>query len=119
MYMDETLRDFILSFCKKYKISNIDLSDLNLHTSIDLDLNIFDLDMDMFLSEFVEQFNIDYSQFNWDNYGYPSDADAVRVDWYRMFGYQRDWVKRLCRKVYTPKLRVYHLQEAIRTGKLI
>ena len=35
------LKSFILDFCKRNKIKNIDLSSLNVETSIDLDLNIF------------------------------------------------------------------------------
>lgn len=111
------LKLFILDFCKRNKIKNIDLTDLNIETSIDLDLNIFDIDIDLFMTEFVERFKIDYSTFNWNKYGYPKGSTLVGV-LRILFGYKRKWVKRIATIIYKPKFFVENLQNAIITGVL-
>lgn len=82
------LKLFIIDFCKKNKIKNVDLNSLNIETCIDLDLNIFDIDIDLFLTEFINRFKVDYSSFNWNKYGYPKGSVLVGI--IRIFfGYKR------------------------------
>ncbi|HVI49019.1 MAG TPA: DUF1493 family protein [Chitinophaga sp.] len=112
------LKDFIIDFCKKNKIKRTDLDNLNLDTSLDLDLNIFDDDMDLFLTEFVNRFKIDYSNFSWEKYGYPTSSALVGII-KGIFGYRKKWVKRVANFLYTPKLKVQELQKAIESGTLL
>lgn len=111
------LRQFIINFCQKNKIKNNVLNDLNLSTTIDLDLNIFGLTMDLFITDFVKHFNIDYSGFSWKKYGYPEETfliGFVRL----LFGYRYKWTTNLLKSFYKPKLTINNLQEALEKGKL-
>jgi hypothetical protein len=112
------LREFIVDYCTKYKIRRVDPHALNLDTSIDLDLDIFDIEIDLFLAEFSEQFRVDKSKFSWYKYGYPTGSASVRVI-KTLFGHKANWVKRLSGRLYKPKFRVSNLQDALRTGKLL
>ena len=112
------LKEFIVDYCDKYKIQQVDPSSLALDTSIDLDLNIFDIEIDLFLAEFVDRFRVDNSKFTWYKYGYPSGSAIVYVI-KMLFGYRMDWVKKLSHRIYQPKFRVSNLQEAVKTGRLI
>jgi hypothetical protein len=111
------LKEFIVDYCNRYKIQEVDAMALCLDTSVDLDLDIFDIEMDLFLAEFAEQFRIDSSKFTWYKYGYPTGSASVKVI-KTVFGY-RPWVKRLSNRIYTPKFRVRNLQEAVKTGRLL
>jgi hypothetical protein len=112
------LKEFIVDYCSKYKISEIDPHTLSLDTSIDLDLDIADIEMDLFLAEFSEKFRIDQSKFSWYKYGYPTGSTSVKVI-KAVFGYESTWVKRLSNRIYKPKFRVSNLQDAVNTGKLL
>lgn len=112
------LKEFIVDYCSRYKIREVDPCALNLDTSIDLDLDIFDIEIDLFLAEFVEKFRIDQSKFSWYKYGYPKGSASVKVI-KAVFGYNAAWVKRLSYRIYKPKFRVSNLQDAVRTGKLL
>jgi hypothetical protein len=112
------LKEFIVDYCIRYKIQQVDPYALCLDTSIDLDLDIFDIEMDLFLAEFVEAFSIDNSKFTWYKYGYPTGSPSVEVI-KAVFGYRQQWVKRLSHKIYTPKFRVSNLQDAVKTGRLV
>src|ERR1700710_2181564 len=112
------LKDFIVDYCTRYKIREVDPCTLNLDTSIDLDLDIVDIEMDLFLAEFAEEFKIDQSKFSWYKYGYPTGSASVNVI-KAVFGYKSPWVKRLSRRIYKPKFRVRNLQDAVKTGKLV
>jgi len=112
------LKEFIVDYCDKYKIQSVDPCALRLDTSIDLDLDIFDIEIDLFLAEFVEQFRIDNSKFTWYKYGYPEGSAAVRV-LKTVFGYRAVWVKKLASRVYQPKFKVGNLQDAVKTGRLL
>jgi hypothetical protein len=112
------LKEFIVDYCTRYKISAVDPGALNLDTSIDLDLDIADIEIDLFLAEFAETFRIDQSKFSWYKYGYPTGSASVRVI-KAVFGYKSRWVKRLSNRIYKPKFRVSNLQDAVRTGKLL
>ena len=112
------LKEFIVDYCKRYKIKKIDAASLSLDTSIDLDLDIFDIEIDLFLADFAEQFNIDQSKFTWYKYGYPKGSARVRII-KGMFGYKSTWVKQLAHYCYKPKFKVKHLQEAVKTGMLV
>ena len=112
------LRQFIVDYCTRYKIQKVDPSALSLDTSIDLDLDIFDIEIDLFISEFAEQFKIDQSKFSWYKYGYPTGSASVKVI-KTVFGYKASWVKQLSTKLYKPKFRVSNLQDAVKTGKLL
>jgi hypothetical protein len=112
------LRAFIVDYCTRYKIQTVDPLALNLDTSIDLDLDIFDIEIDLFISEFAEKFKIDQSKFSWYKYGYPTGSASVKVI-KTVFGYKASWVKQLSTKLYKPKFRVSNLQDAVRTGRLI
>lgn len=112
------LRDFIIDYCSKYKVQRVDLTDLSPNTSIDLDLDIFDIEIDLFIDEFAEHFKIDTSRFTWYKYGYPTGSNKVNM-LKTLFGYKRPWVKQLAARWYTPKLRVHTLQTALKTGKLL
>jgi hypothetical protein len=119
--MEEVLpqvKDFIVDYCTKYKIQAVDPAALCLDTSIDLDLDIFDIEIDLFLAEFVEQFRIDNSKFSWYKYGYPKGSAGVDVI-KAVFGYRSAWVKRLSHRIYKPKFRVRNLQDAVKTGRLL
>ena len=119
--MDELqpqLRAFIVDYCTKYKIRKVDPYALDLDTSIDLDLDIFDIEIDLFIAEFAEQFHIDQSKFSWYKYGYPTGSASVKLI-KTVFGYQRPWVKRLSSRIYKPKFKVSNLQDAVRTGRLL
>lgn len=112
------LKSFIENFIEKNKIKNVDLSKLDLNTSLDLDLNLFDLDMDLFMTDFVKKFNIDYKKFDWDKYSYPKGSYIILL--VRSFlNYKLDWVKQLAHWLYKPKIKVDNLQQAIKTGVLI
>lgn len=111
------LKSFIVDYILVHKIKNVDLSDLNLNTSLDLDLNLFDLEIDLFLTEFIQTFNIDYSSFNWKNYGYPNGSYLILII-RSFFNYKTKWVKRLAHKLYRPKIRLLTLQHAMETGIL-
>ena len=112
------LREFIVNYCTKYKIRKVDPRTLSLETSIDLDLDIFDIEIDLFLAEFAEQFKIDQSKFTWYKYGYPTGSASVNVI-KAVFGYKSPWVKKLSNRIYKPRFRVSNLQDAVRTGKLL
>jgi Protein of unknown function (DUF1493) len=112
------LKDFIVDYCTKYKIQQVDPCALYLDTSIDLDLDIFDIEIDLFLAEFAEEFGIDQSKFSWYKYGYPTGSPSVNII-KTVFGYKSQWVKRLSHRIYKPKFRVRNLQEAVKTGRLL
>lgn len=112
------LKEFIVDYCNRYKISHVDPGSLSLDTSIDLDLDIFDIEIDLFLADFADQFKIDQSKFTWYKYGYPKGSTRVRVIKI-MFGYHSPWVKQLAQYCYKPKFKVKHLQDAVKTGKLV
>jgi hypothetical protein len=109
------LRDFIISYCKEMKIKNIDSAAIDLDTNLDLDLNIFDLDIDLFMTDFTKRFEIDISTLKWGKkYDYPSGKEMnLLYIIFRSFNYKKDWVKRICRKLYKPKVFVRDLQNAI------
>ena len=111
------LKEFIVDYCTRYKIQQVDAGDLCLDTSVDLDLDIFDIEIDLFLAEFAEQFCVDSSKFTWYKYGYPTGSASVKV-MKTVFGY-RPWVKRLSQRIYKPKFKVRNLQEAVKTGRLL
>jgi len=112
------LKNFIIEYCSKYNIHVVDPESLKLETSIDLDLDICDIEIDLFLAEFALEFNIDQSKFSWYKYGYPKGSPGVKLI-KAVFGYKRPWVKRLSRKLYTPKFNISNLQQAVITGKLL
>lgn len=112
------LKDFIIDYCTRYRIRKIDPHALNLDTSIDLDLDIVDIEMDLFIAEFAEQFRIDQSKFSWYKYGYPTGSAGVNLI-KALFGYRARWVRQLSHRIYTPKFRVRNLQNAVDTGKLL
>ncbi|MBK0378595.1 DUF1493 family protein [Mucilaginibacter segetis] len=112
------LKKFIVDYCDRYKVTRVDPDTITPHTSIDLDLDIFDIEIDLFLAEFAQHFNIDDSKFSWYKYGYPTGSARVRM-LKLLFNYQRPWVKRVAVRCYKPKFRVSHLQDALNTGKLI
>src|SRR5450432_4455581 len=99
------LKEFIVDYCTRYKIQKVDASALNLDTSIDLDLDIVDIEIDLFIAEFAEQFHIDQSKFSWYKYGYPTGSASVNII-KAVFGYKSSWVKRLSNHLYQPKFRV-------------
>jgi hypothetical protein len=112
------LKEFITGYCERYKIQKIDPDALTVDTSIDLDLDIFDIEIDLFLAEFADTFRIDNSKFTWYKYGYPKGSVSVDVI-KSVFGYRYNWVKKVANKIYTPKFRVQSLQEAMKTGRLV
>ncbi|TWJ04476.1 uncharacterized protein DUF1493 [Mucilaginibacter frigoritolerans] len=112
------LKEFIVDYCTRYKIRKVDPHALNLDTSIDLDLDIVDIEIDLFIAEFAETFRIDQSKFSWYKYGYPTGSASVKVI-RSVFGYKSQWVKRLSNRLYKPKFKVSNLQEAVNSGKLI
>ena len=112
------LKEFIAGYCERYKIHKVDTEDLTVDTSIDLDLDIVDIEIDLFLAEFTDTFRIDNSKFTWYKYGYPKGSPAV--DMIKIvFGYRSSWVKKIANRVYKPKFRVQNLQEAMKTGRLV
>jgi len=116
--MNPQLREFIVDYCTRYKIRKVDPRTLNLDTSIDLDLDIVDIEIDLFLAEFAEAFRIDLSKFSWYKYGYPTGSASVKVI-RTVFGYKAQWVKRLSNRLYKPRFRVSNLQDAVVSGKLL
>jgi hypothetical protein len=112
------LREFIVDYCTRYKIRRVDPRAISLDTSIDLDLNIFDIEIDLFLAEFAEQFRVDNTKFTWYKYGYPTGSPGVGLI-KAVFGYESPWVKRLSHRIYKPKFRVSNLQDAVKTGRLV
>lgn len=112
------LKEFIVDYCTKYKIREVDPCALNLDTSIDLDLDIVDIEIDLFIAEFAEQFHVDQSKFSWYKYGYPTGSASVNVI-KAVFGYKSPWVKRLTSRIYKPRFKVRNLQDAVKTGKLV
>ena len=112
------LKNFIIDYCSKYKVQAIDADSLSADTSIDLDLDIVDIEIDLFLAEFADHFKIDRSKFSWYKYGYPKGSTRVRII-KTMFDYKRPWVKQLAGYCYKPRFKVSTLQEALQTGKLM
>ena len=112
------LKEFIAGYCDRYKIQKVDPEALTVDTSIDLDLDIFDIEIDLFLAEFTDKFCIDDSKFTWYKYGYPKGSMGVEVI-KTVFGYRNNWVKKVANKIYKPKFRVQNLQEAMKTGRLV
>ncbi|AMR33821.1 hypothetical protein A0256_21460 [Mucilaginibacter sp. PAMC 26640] len=117
-HINPQLKDFIVDYCNKYKVQPIDAENLHPCTSIDLDLDIVDIEIDLFIDDFAEHFKIDASKFTWYKYGYPTGSAKVNV-LKLLFGYRRRWVKKLAERWYTPKLRISTLQRALQTGKLL
>jgi hypothetical protein len=112
------LKEFITGYCDRYKIQKVDPNALTVDTSIDLDLDIFDIEIDLFLAEFTDTFRIDNSKFTWYKYGYPKGSatvDMIKI----VFGYRSNWVKKIANKLYKPKFKVHNLQEAMKTGRLV
>jgi hypothetical protein len=101
------LKKFIAGYCDRYKIQKVDP-----------DLDIFDIEIDLFLAEFTDTFRVDNSRFTWYKYGYPKGSVTVEVI-RTIFGYRSNWVKKLANRIYKPKFRVGNLQEAVKTGRLI
>lgn len=116
--VNNELKQFIVNYCKSYRISEIDEDNINLETSLDLDLGIYDIEIDLFLGEFAEAFHIDNSKFSWYKYGYPTGSIGVTL-LKTMFGYKSAWVKKMARRIYKPRFSVYHLQQALQTGRLV
>ena len=112
------LKEFIAGYCERYKIHKVDPEALTVDTSIDLDLDIFDIEIDLFLAEFTDTFRIDNSKFTWYKYGYPKGSVGVEVI-KTVFGYRYTWVKKMANKLYKPKFKVQNLQEAMKTGRLL
>jgi hypothetical protein len=112
------LKEFIAGYCDRYKIRKVDPEALTVDTSIDLDLDIFDIEADLFLAEFADTFRIDNSRFTWYKYGYPRGSMSVEMI-KTVFGYRYNWVKKLANRIYKPKIRVANLQEAVKTGRLL
>lgn len=112
------LKDFIACYCDRYKIRKIDPEALTIDTSIDLDLDIVDIEADLFLAEFADTFRVDNSKFTWYKYGYPKGSFGVEMI-RTIFGYRRNWVKKLANLIYKPRFRVANLQEAVKTGRLV
>ena len=112
------LKEFIVDYCNRYKLHHVDPGSLSLDTSIDLDLDIFDIEIDLFLADFADQFKIDQSKFTWYKYGYPKGSTRVRMIKI-MFGYNSIWVKQLAQYCYKPKFKVRNLQDAVMTGRLL
>ena len=112
------LKEFIVDYCSRYKIRSVDPGSLCLETSLDLDLDIFDIEIDLFLADFTDQFNIDQSKFTWYKYGYPKGSTRVRMI-KMVFGYNSTWVKQLAHYCYKPKFKVRNLQDAVITGMLV
>jgi hypothetical protein len=112
------LKEFIAGYCDRYKIHKVDPDALTVDTSIDLDLDIFDIEIDLFLAEFTNTFRVDDSKFTWYKYGYPKGSLSVEMI-KSVFGYRSAWVKKLSNHLYKPKFRVSNLQEAVKTGRLL
>ena len=112
------LKEFIAGYCERYKIQKVDPEALTVDTSIDLDLDIFDIEIDLFLAEFTDTFRIDNSKFTWYKYGYPKGSVSVEMI-KTVFGYRANWVKKVASKLYKPKFKVQNLQEAMKTGRLV
>ena len=112
------IRDFIADYCSKYKISPVNPEEISLHTSVDLDLDISNIEIELFLAEFAEYFKIDNSKFSWYKYGYPRGSVSVKL-LRSVFGYKRRWVRHLSHQLYKPKYKVSNLQQAIKSGKLL
>ncbi|MDO3627917.1 DUF1493 family protein [Mucilaginibacter sp. BT774] len=112
------LKEFIAGYCDRYKIQKVDPEALTVDTSIDLDLDIFDIEIDLFLAEFTDKFRIDNSKFTWYKYGYPKGSFGVEMI-KTVFGYRYPWVKKVANKIYKPKFKVQNLQEAMKTGRLV
>ncbi len=64
-----------MTIVRGIKLQQVDPCALYLDTSIDLDLDIFDIEIDLFLAEFAEAFRVDNSKFTWYKYGYPNRVD--------------------------------------------
>jgi hypothetical protein len=121
LLMEEVLpeiKEFIAGYCDKYKIRKVDPEALTVDTSIDLDLDIVDIEIDLFLAEFADTFRVDNTKFTWYKYGYPKGSVGVEMI-KTVFGYRYNWVKKLANRIYKPKFRVSNLQEAVKTGRLI
>ena len=104
------LESFLQTFCKNNKI-RIHLPKIELSTTLDKDLNIFDIDMDLLLKEFIKKFEVSISNFNWNNHGgYPHDSALIGLIKFA-FGHNPNF--------YQPKLFVSDLQSAIITRELI
>lgn len=112
------IKEFIVDYCTRYNILQVDPAALRLDTSIDLDLDIVDIEIDLFIAEFSEKFHVDLSKFSWYKYGYPRGSASVKII-KTVFGYRSPWVKKLSGRLYQPKFRVSNLQDAVKTGKLV
>ena len=98
------LKEFIAGYCDRYKIQKVDPDALTVDTSIDLDLDIFDIEIDLFLAEFTDTFRVDNSKFTWYKYGYPKGSLGVEMI-RKVFGYRYAWVKKLSSCIYKPKFK--------------
>ena len=112
------IRVFIADYCTRYKINEVDPEELNLDTSIDLDLDIADIEIELFLAEFAQHFKVDNSKFSWYKYGYPKGSISVKL-LRSVFGYKRKWVRHLSHQLYKPKYKISNLQQAVKCGKLL
>ncbi|MBZ5856402.1 DUF1493 family protein [Flavihumibacter profundi] len=107
---------FIRNFCKQQKIKYVE--PLSLNTNIETELNIFDVDADLFISRFVEEFNIDYSSFNWNKYGYPVGSSLVAVMSF-FLGRESEYVKKIAKRHKHTTFTIMVLQNALDSGRLI
>ena len=115
--ISEELRIFFTNFFNKRKI-DFDEELLLPETEIYFDLNIHDLDIDMFMGEFLKEFEIDDNDFPRENYfgtGIPFVDDNVGF-LKKIFG-NKKWLplEKEKRKPFTFKV----LDEAIITKKLL
>lgn len=110
------LEDFIRNFSKRFKIKNADVA-IRPDTLIELDLNIFDIDIDMLLKEYSEYYNVSLEQFSWEKYGYPTGALLLRCI-KRVFGHNSIIFKCALNNIKHSSLSVEQLDIGINRGFL-
>jgi len=111
------LKNFIYEFCtnNRYKISKAIVYD----TYVDFDLGIDDLDIDLFVTDFILKFNIPHPNFSWKKYGYPS-LNTLAIVLKFFIPNTQIWLSNsFLLRIYKPKIKVGVFQDALDNGELI
>ena len=106
--ISEQLYNFTLTYFKNKNVK-IDMSKFNEKTDIYKELNIHELDMDLFMSHFIKEFNIDDSKFQRTKY---FGTGILLVD------YLIELLNRVIKGKEKKKFTFEVLDEAINTGFL-
>jgi len=112
----KNIESFIRDFCERFNI-NINNKQIKSDTLLELDLNIFDIDIDAFLQEFSDYYKVSLAKFDWGVYGYPNGVFLLRSI-RNIFGAQSSIFRLLKERLKHSSFSVRELEAAIESGFL-